>query len=148
MPSLRREFGPEAHLAVSAADGSVFVMAARAGRADGVAVAMRRRLFDIAPTRLSGTRPGILAVFIDDTDRNEWRGLRERLELEGEARQFLAYKAARPVIAVTCASRFELLARPMRPRRASCGSATRHIRGKGRGTRAGDPVVGVIGSPW
>jgi hypothetical protein len=108
MPSLRREFGPEAHLAVTAADGGVFVMAARAGRADEVAVAVRRRLFDMAPTRLSGTRPGILAVFIDDTDRSEWRGLRERLELEGEARQFLAYKAARPVIAVTCASRFEL----------------------------------------
>ena len=108
MPSLRREFGPEAHLAVTAAAGGVFVMAARAGRADEVAVAMRRRLFDIAPARLSGTRPGILAMFIDDTDRNEWRGLRERLELEGEARQFLAYKAARPVIAVTCTSRFEL----------------------------------------
>jgi hypothetical protein len=57
---------------------------------------------------LSGERPGILAIFIDDTDRSEWRGLRDRLELEGEARQFLAYKAARPVIAVTCASRFEL----------------------------------------
>jgi hypothetical protein len=108
MPSLRREFGPEAHFAVTAADGSVFVMAARAGRADEVAVAMRRRLFEIAPTRLSGERPGILAMFIDDTDRGEWRGLRDRLELEGEARQFLAYKAARPVIAVTCASRFEL----------------------------------------
>ena len=92
MPSLRREFGPEAHLAVTAGGGGVFVMAARAGRADEVAVAMRRRLFDIAPTRLSGTRPGILAIFIDDTDRSEWRGLRDRLELEGEARQFLAYK--------------------------------------------------------
>ena len=109
MPSLRREFGPEAHLAVTAADGGVFVMAARAGRADEVAVAMRRRLFEVAPTRLTGERPGILAMFIDDTDRGEWRGLRDRLELEGEARQFLAYKAARPVIAVTCASRFELL---------------------------------------
>jgi hypothetical protein len=86
----------------------VFAMAARAGRADEVAVAVRRRLFDIAPRRLSGTRPGILAIFIDDTDRNEWRGLRDRLELEGETRQFLAYKAARPVIAVTCASRLEL----------------------------------------
>jgi hypothetical protein len=108
MPLLRREFGPEAHLAVTAAGGGVFVMAARAGRADEVAVAMRRRLFDIAPARLSGTRPGILAMFIEDTDRREWRGLRDHLELEGEARQFLAYKAARPVIAVTCASRVEL----------------------------------------
>jgi hypothetical protein len=106
--SLRREFGPEAHLAVTRAGSGVFAMAARAGRADEVAVAVRRRLFDIAPRRLSGTRPGILAIFIDDTDRNEWRGLRDRLELEGETRQFLAYKAARPVIAVTCASRLEL----------------------------------------
>jgi hypothetical protein len=108
MPSLRREFGPEAHLAVTAAGRGLFVMAARAGRADEVAIAVRHRLFEITPKRLSGTRPGILAMFIDDTDRSEWRGLRERLELEGEARQFLAYKAARPVIAVTCASRFEL----------------------------------------
>jgi hypothetical protein len=106
--SLRREFGPEAHLAVTTSRGGVFAMAARAGRADEVAVAVRRRLFDIAPRRLSGTRPGILAMFIDDTDPSEWRGLRDRLELEGEARQFLAYKAARPVIAVTCASRLEL----------------------------------------
>jgi len=112
MPSLRREFGPEAHLAVTAAGASVFAMAARAGRTDEVAAAVRRRLFDIAPSRLSGTRPGILAMFIDDTDRSEWRGLRERLELEGEARQFLAYKAARQVIAVTCTSRFELFGMP------------------------------------
>jgi hypothetical protein len=109
VPSLRREFGPEAHIAVSAAGGGVFVMAARAGRSDEVAAAVRRRLFDVAPTRLSGTRPGILAMFIDDAHRDEWRSLRERLELEGEARQFLAYEAARPVVAVTCASRFELL---------------------------------------
>jgi hypothetical protein len=106
--SLRSEFGPEAHLSVTNAERGIFVMAARAGRADEVAVALRRRLFDLAPVRLSGTRPGILAMFIEDTDRNEWRGLRDRLELEGEARQFLAYKSALPVIAVTCASRFEL----------------------------------------
>ncbi len=106
--SLRREFGPEAHLAVTAAGRNVFAMAARAGCADEVAAAVRRRLFDIAPARLSGARPGILAMFLEDIDRGEWIGLRERLELEGEARQFLAYKAARPVIAVTCASRFEL----------------------------------------
>jgi hypothetical protein len=108
LPSLRREFGPEAHLSVTAAGRGVFVMAARAGRTDEVAVAMRRRLTTIAPDRLSGTRPGILAMFVDDTDPIEWRGLRDRLELEGEARQFLAYKSARPVIAVTCASRFEM----------------------------------------
>jgi hypothetical protein len=69
---------------------------------------MRRRLTASAPDHPSGTRPGILAMFVDDTDRIEWRGMRDRLELEGEARQFLAYKSARPVIAVTCASRFEM----------------------------------------
>jgi len=108
LPQLRRDFGPEAHLSITSTQGGLFVMAARAGRADEVAVAVRRRLFDATPRRLSGARPGILAVFIDDTDRIEWRGLRERMELEGEARQFLAYRAARSVIAVTCASRFEL----------------------------------------
>jgi hypothetical protein len=108
MPALRREFGAEAHLAVTAAGGGMFVMAARAGRADEVAAAVRRRLCDIAPTRLTGKRPGILAMFIDDTDRGEWRGLRDRMELEAEARQFLAYRTSRPVIAVTCASRLEL----------------------------------------
>jgi len=108
LPSLRREFGPEAHLSVTAAGRGLFVMAARAGRTDEVAVAMRRRLSAIAPVRLSGTRPGILAMFIEDTDRGEWRSLRDRFELEGEARQFLAYRSARPIIAVTCASRCEL----------------------------------------
>jgi hypothetical protein len=106
--SLRHEFGPEAHLSVTAAKPSLFVMAARAARADEVAVAVRQRLAAIVQARLSGTRPGILAMFVEDTDLGEWRGLRDRLELEGEARQFLACKAARPVIAVTCASRFEL----------------------------------------
>jgi len=105
---LRREFGPEAHLSATAVGDALFVIAARAGRADEVAVAVRHRLFSIAPTSLSGTRPGILAMFIDDTDRGEWRGLRDSLELESETRQFLAYKVARPVVAVTCASRFEL----------------------------------------
>ncbi len=108
LPSLRREFGPEAHLSVTTADGGLFVMAARAGRADEVAAAVRRRLFAIAPERLSATRPGILAMFIDDADPSEWRELRDSLELEGETRQFLAYRSARPVIAVTCASRCEL----------------------------------------
>jgi hypothetical protein len=112
LPSLRREFGPEAHLSVTATSGGLIVMAARAGRADEVAVAVRRRLFDIAPTRLSGTRPGILAMFIDDADRDEWRGLRDSLELEGEARQFLAYQSARQIVAVTCASRCELFGMP------------------------------------
>jgi hypothetical protein len=106
--SLRREFGPEAHLSVTTAGDGVFVMAARAGHENEVALALRRRLAAIAPLRLTGERPGILAMFVEDTDRLEWRGLRERLELEGEARQFLTDKAARPVVAVTFASRLEL----------------------------------------
>ena len=110
--SLRREFGHEAHLAVTAAGGGVFVMAARAGRENEVAVAIRRRMASIAPSRLTGTRPGILAMFVEDTDRAEWRHLRERLELEGETRQFMTHKDARRVVAVTCASRFELLGAP------------------------------------
>ncbi len=112
MNSLRREFGHEAHLAVTAAGRGVFVMAARAGRENEVAVAMRRRMAAVAPTRLTGTRPGILALFIEDTDRAEWRHLRERLELEGETRQFLTGPAARCVVAVTCTSRLELFGTP------------------------------------
>jgi len=112
MGSLRREFGHEAHLAVTAAGGGVFVMAARAGRENEIAAAIRRRMASIAPDRLTGTRPGILAMFVEDTDRAEWRHLREQLELEGEARQFLTNKEARCVVAVTCASRFELLGAP------------------------------------
>jgi hypothetical protein len=109
MGSLRREFGAEANLAVTTAGGGVLVLAARAARADEVAVAIRRRLAVIAPLRLSGTRPGILSMFVDDTDRTEWRALRDRLELEGEARQFLAHPSARGIVAVTCASRLEML---------------------------------------
>jgi hypothetical protein len=105
---LRREFGHEAHLAVTAAGGGVFVTAARAGRENEVAVAIRRRMAAIAPERLSGRRAGILAMHVEDTDRAEWRYLRDQLELEGEARQFLTLAAARCVVAVTCASRFEL----------------------------------------
>ncbi|WP_428488215.1 hypothetical protein [Rhodopila sp.] len=108
LSSLRREFGPEAHLSVTTAGGGVFVMAARAGRENEVAIAIRHRLAALAPVRLSGERPGILSMFVEDTDRLEWRGLRERLELEGEARQFMTNKAARPVVAVTFASRLEL----------------------------------------
>lgn len=108
MPRLRQEFGPEAHLSVTASGNGVFVMAARDGRENDVAVALRRRLAVIAPTRLTGTRPGIIAIFVDDTDRTEWRLLRERLELEGETRKFMTGPEARPVVAVTCASRLEL----------------------------------------
>jgi hypothetical protein len=109
MPTLRAEFGHEAHLAVTSRGKGVFVLAARAAREDSVAVALRHRLAVLAPTRLSGTRPGILAMFVEDTDRTEWRHLRDRLELEGEARQFLTHPEARPVVAVTCASRLELM---------------------------------------
>jgi hypothetical protein len=108
MSSLRREFGPEAHLSVTTTGGGVFVMAARAGQENEVAIMIRRRLAAIAPIRLTGTRPGILSMFVEDTDRLEWRGLRERLELEGEARQFMTNPEARPVVAVTFTSRLEL----------------------------------------
>lgn len=107
---LRAQFGDEAHLAVTAADGggSVFVMAARAGQENSIAGAMARRCGLVAESRLSGTRPGILAIFVEDVDRNEWRGLRERLELEGAARRWLTEPAARHVVAVACSSRMEL----------------------------------------
>ncbi len=108
MSNLRQEFGPQAHLAVTAAGQGVFVLAARAAREDEVAVAIRRRLAAVAPARLTGTRPGILAMFVEDTDRTEWRLLRDQLELEGEARQFMTHPEARCVVAVTCASRLEL----------------------------------------
>lgn len=110
--SLRREFGHEAHLAVTSSGGGVFVLAARAGRENEVAAALRRRMAALAPARLTGSRPGILGMFVEDTDRAEWRHLREQLELEGEARQFLTLPEARPVVAVSCASRFELLGTP------------------------------------
>ncbi|MGI4950205.1 MAG: hypothetical protein ACRYGM_00205 [Janthinobacterium lividum] len=108
MPRLRREFGPEAHLSVTTAGNGIFVMAARAGQENEVALAIRRRLSALAPTRLTGTRPGILALFVEDTDRAEWRSLRDKLELEGEARQFMTNPEARSVVAVTCTSRLEL----------------------------------------
>lgn len=108
---LRAQFGEEAHFAVAAAESSMFVMAARAGRPNDVAAVLQRHLAAL-PARLSGTRPGILAVFVEDTDPTEWRTLRERLEIEGATRNFLTAPEAKPVIAVTCASRFELLGQP------------------------------------
>jgi hypothetical protein len=108
LASLRRAFGHEAHLAVMTAGNAVCVLAARAGREDDVADAVRRRMAAIAPGRLTGTRPGILAMFVDDTDAHEWRQLREHLAIEGAARQFLTEPPARHVVAVTCASRREL----------------------------------------
>ena len=108
MAKLRHEFGPEAQFSVTEAGGSLFVMAARGSSEDDVAAALRRRLAAIAPARLTGTRPGILAMFMEDTDPREWRLLHEKLSLEGEARQFLTFPEAKQVIAVTCASRYEL----------------------------------------
>lgn len=107
---LREQFGPEAHLAVMAdpAGGSVFVMAARAGRENAVAATVAARLRAAAETRLTGAAPGIVAVFLDDLDRSEWRALRETMELEGAVRRALTEPAAKRVVAATCASRMEM----------------------------------------
>ncbi len=107
---LRAQFGPEAHLAVTgdAAGGSVFVMAARAGRENAVADAVAARMRQGAEARLSGAAPGILSVFVDDLDRAEWRSLRETLKLEGAVRRFLTEAVARRVVAAACASRMEM----------------------------------------
>jgi hypothetical protein len=83
-------------------------MAARAGQENEVATAIRKRLAALAPARLTGERPGILSIFVEDTDRLEWRGLRERLELEGEARRFMVNPEGRQVVAVSFVSRLEL----------------------------------------
>lgn len=107
---LRAQFGEEAHLAVTASpdSGSVFVMAARAGRENEIAAAACRRMAETAESRLSGRAPGILAMFLDDLDRGEWRGLRERMDLEGATRRWMTDPSARSVVAVSCASRMEL----------------------------------------
>jgi hypothetical protein len=112
--ALRQQFGPEAHLAVTADanSGSVFVMAARAGRENEIAQAVKFRMAQTASSRLSGRHPGILAMFIEDMDRTEWRSLRDSLELEGVARRFLTEPEARHVVAVTCTSRAELFGLP------------------------------------
>jgi hypothetical protein len=107
---LRAQFGEEAHLAVTASpeSGSVFVMAARAGRENTIAGAACRRMAQASETRLSGERPGLLSIFLDDLDRNEWRSLRERMELEGATRRWMTEPSARRVVAVSCSSRMEL----------------------------------------
>jgi hypothetical protein len=61
-----------------------------------------------AESRLTGEVPGILAMFVDDLEKSEWRSLRETLELEGAARRFLTEPAARRVVAAACASRMEM----------------------------------------
>ena len=112
---LRAQFGHEAHLAVTTdpRSGSVFVMAARAGRENEIGTAVCCRLALAAESRLSGGAvPGILAVFLEDLDRGEWRELREQLELEGAVRRFLTTAAARRVVAVSAASRMEMFAAP------------------------------------
>jgi len=108
---LRAQFGPEAHLAVTTqpGSGSVFAMAARAGRENAIAAAVCRRAALVAESRLTGRQPGILAIFLDDLDRLDWRALRgEQLELEGAVRRFLTTPPARRVVAVSCTSRFEM----------------------------------------
>ena len=109
MDTLREQFGPEAQLAVARSGSGVFAMAARAGRENDVGAAVRRRMQDATPRRFTGTRPGILAIFLDDTDRREWRALRDGLQLEGETRQFLTCPDAARLVAVTAASRVELM---------------------------------------
>jgi hypothetical protein len=108
MTRLRREFGPEAHLSVSACADGIWAMAARAGRRNEVAAVIRAHLDRLAPGRVSGDRPAILSLFIEDIDRAEWRGLRESLELEGAARHFMTCGGAAAVVAVTCYSRMEM----------------------------------------
>ncbi len=112
MPRLRQEFGPEAQLAATTTPDGLFVIAARAGRENDVARAVRCRLDVTAPARLSGTRPGIVAMFIEDTDQTEWRLLRDNLLLEGEVRHFMTHPEAQNVVAVTCGSRLELFGLP------------------------------------
>jgi hypothetical protein len=108
MTRLRREFGPEAHLSVSASADGVWAMAARAGRRNEVAAVIRAHLDVLAPGRVSGSRPAILSLFVEDLDRAEWRGLRDSLELEGAARHFMTCGGAAAVVAVTCYTRMEM----------------------------------------
>lgn len=120
LAQLRSAFGPEAHLSVTLASKGILVMAARATREDDVAAAVRRRLETLASTRFSGTKPGILAMFLEDIDLAEWRALREHLRLEGETRHFLTSPMARSVVAVSCATRAEMFALGA-PQAASAG---------------------------
>ncbi|MDQ1080786.1 hypothetical protein [Pseudoroseomonas cervicalis] len=107
---LRDQFGPDAHLAVTGdpSGGSVFVMAARAGRENGLAAAVVRHLGQAAEECLSGTRPGIVSIFLDDVERAEWRHLRDTLELEGAVRRFFTTAPARRITAAACTTRLEM----------------------------------------
>jgi hypothetical protein len=100
---------------------------------------------EIAPRRLSGSRPGILAMFIEDTDRLGWRNLRDQLRLEGAARHFLTRPEARNVVAVTCASREEMLGC-----QAADGAAPTELRFRNPGhpnARAAALAPAVVSSP-
>ena len=131
--SLRAQFGPEAHLAVTG-DAGGGGRSSSWPRAPGARMRWRPpwspRMRLAAESRLTGAAPGILSMFVDDLDRAEWRSLRETLELEGAARRFLTEPAARRVVAAACASRMEMFGwrRPMPRRMASCASATRRTR--------------------
>ncbi|MCQ4158874.1 hypothetical protein NON00_02900 [Roseomonas sp. GC11] len=107
---LRDLFGPDAHLAVTGdpAAGSLFVMAARAGRENALAATVVRHLGAAAEQGLTGTRPGIVCIFLDDIERAEWRMLRETLELEGAVRRFFTTQAAARITAAACATRLEM----------------------------------------
>lgn len=107
---LRQQFGPEAHLAVTAcpSGASVCVMTAQAGQDNAIASTVVRRMAE-AVARLDRGYPGIISVFLDDLEREEWLRLRETLELEGVVRRFLASPGARSVVAASCASRIEML---------------------------------------
>ncbi len=108
MARLRHEYGPEAHLSASACVEGVWAMVARAGRRNEIAGMVRSELGRLAPPRVSGQRPAILALFIEDIDRPEWRGLMDSLELEAAARHFMTADEAEHVVAVTCYSRMEM----------------------------------------
>ncbi|WP_149540619.1 hypothetical protein [Siccirubricoccus phaeus] len=107
---LRQIFGHEAHLAVTtdASSRSVFAMAARAGRENEISGAVCRHLTGTAERRLSGKHPAILAVFLEELERGEWRALREDLQLEGAVRRWFTTPPASEVVAVSCTSRFEM----------------------------------------
>lgn len=63
---LCQSFRPDAQLSVTSAGRDVFAVAAQAGRENNVATAIRRRMAALASRRLTGTHPGILAIFVED----------------------------------------------------------------------------------
>lgn len=108
LAELRASFGPEAELAVTEAGQGVFAIAAHAGGANDVPAAVCRHMAALAPARLTGSLPGILAVFVDDIELGEWRRLEREMTLEGAVRHFLTTAPARAVVTVACTSRHEL----------------------------------------